>query len=141
MTSFSKNSPTALAEGKPGASVSVIARDTHLGGEIKGKGAVRIEGSVSGTVAIEAPLEVAERATVEAEVHASAVRVAGTVTGNITASELVELLGSAVVKGDITTPALHVVEGAKLEGRVQMKLERPSGKAVAGPEGNPQKAS
>jgi cytoskeletal protein CcmA (bactofilin family) len=65
------------------------------------------------------------RVQVEADVHATVVRVAGTVTGNVTGGELVELLASAVVKGDVAAPALHVVEGARLEGRVQMLLEKP----------------
>jgi cytoskeletal protein CcmA (bactofilin family) len=134
MAPLGKDSPASGQDPKHGVAVSVVARDTQLIGEIKGKGAVRVEGSVTGTVAIEAPLEVAERAHVEAEVHASAVRVAGTIVGNVAATELVELLASAVVKGDITTPALHVVEGARLEGRVQMKLDAPGGGVAPTPQ-------
>jgi cytoskeletal protein CcmA (bactofilin family) len=66
---------------------------------------------------------------VEADVRATVVRVAGTVTGNIAASELVELLASAVVNGDVIAPALHVVEGARLEGRVQMRAPQPGEEA------------
>jgi cytoskeletal protein CcmA (bactofilin family) len=54
------------------------------------------------------------------------VRIAGTLTGNVSASQLVELLASAVVKGDISAPALHVVLGAKLDGRIVMKTDKPS---------------
>ena len=107
------------------ATGTVIARETRVEGHISGNRAVRIEGFLKGTVRLQAPLEILEGAQVEADVHATVVRVAGTVTGNVTGGELVELLASAVVKGDVAAPALHVVEGARLEGRVQMLLEKP----------------
>jgi len=106
------------------AAVTVIARDTKLEGLLAGSGAVRLEGSVKGTVQLTAPLEVAEGATLEGEVHATVVQVSGSITGNINATARVELLASASVRGDVTTPALHVVEGAKLEGRVVMRADR-----------------
>jgi cytoskeletal protein CcmA (bactofilin family) len=111
---------TGGRDARQGTAASVVARETSVEGKISGGGAVRIEGTVKGGVHLEAPLEISVGAVVEAEVHATVVRVAGSVTGNITASELVELAASAHVKGDIAAPALHVVEGARLEGRVQM---------------------
>jgi cytoskeletal protein CcmA (bactofilin family) len=109
------------------AAATVIAREARVDGQISGRGAVRIEGRLKGSVLLEAPLEIVEGAEVEADIHGTSVRVAGTVTGNVTGSEVVELLATAVVKGDVAAPALHVVEGARLEGRVQMQLEKPSG--------------
>ena len=70
--------------------------------------------------------------------QATAIRVAGTVIGNITVTELAELLAGSVVKGDITAPALHVVEGARLEGRVHMQTDRAAG-AAPKPAGEPEK--
>ena len=40
--------------------------------------------------------------------------------GLLVARELAELLATAVVRGDLRAKALHVIEGARLEGRVQM---------------------
>jgi cytoskeletal protein CcmA (bactofilin family) len=116
----------------------VIARETKLVGEITGNRGVRIEGTAHGKIQLKAAVEIAEGAVVEAEIHATAVRIAGAVTGNVTASELVELLATSQVRGDVATPALRVVEGAKLEGRVQMKVEPPATKAV--PAGEPRPA-
>jgi cytoskeletal protein CcmA (bactofilin family) len=135
MAPFGKE--TAVVQEGRSAAVSTVARETRLVGELSGTQAVRVEGGVQGTVTLKAALEVAEQATVEAEVNATTVRVAGTVVGNITATELVELLASAVVKGDITTPALHVVEGARLEGRVLMRVETPASKPGARSPGKP----
>lgn len=127
MTPFGKEppspSPTPSAQPRSAQGVTVIARETRLSGELTGTRGVRIEGTVTGTVDLKAPFEVVEGAKVEAEVHATSVKIGGTVVGNVTATEVVELLASSVVKGDITSPTLHVVEGAKLEGRVQMRLD------------------
>jgi cytoskeletal protein CcmA (bactofilin family) len=109
--------------GKPASTVTVVAKETRLVGELTGSRGARIEGSFKGTVDLKAPLEVVEGAEVEAEVRATSVRIAGTVIGNVTATDLVELLASAVIKGDVTAPSLHMMEGARLEGRVQMRLE------------------
>jgi cytoskeletal protein CcmA (bactofilin family) len=118
---------TGRQEVREAAATTVLARETRLEGQVSGKRAVRVEGSLKGSVLLEAPLEVVAGAVVEADVRATVVRVAGAVTGNITAGELVELMASAVVKGDISTPALHVVEGARLEGRVEMRSQQASG--------------
>ncbi len=136
---FGKEQPSQPADLKSTAAITVIGRDTRLTGELSGSRAVRIEGSVQGKVELRATLEIAEGATVEAEVHATSVRIAGTVTGNITATQRVELLASARVKGDVGTPALHVVEGARLEGRVHMVSDAASaapGATASGPEKN-----
>ncbi|MFI5142904.1 MAG: polymer-forming cytoskeletal protein [Thermoanaerobaculales bacterium] len=113
------------------ATATLIARETRFEGLLAGSSPVRLEGSLKGTVQLAAPLDVAEGATLEGEVHATVVRVGGTLTGNVNASARVELLASASVRGDITTPALHVVEGAKLEGRVVMRVERDAALADA----------
>lgn len=122
---FGKDVTSPVVEPRHAANATLVARDTRFVGELTGGRSVRIEGVVQGKIDLKAPLEIAEGAVLEAEIHATAVRVAGAVTGNITAGELVELLASAVVKGDISSPALHVVEGAKLEGKVQMQAPPP----------------
>jgi len=123
---FGKEQPATGGDAKTPAAITVIGRDTRLVGEISGTRAVRVEGSLQGKVDLRATLEIMEGASVEAEVHATAVRAAGSVVGNITATQRVELLASARVKGDICTPAFHVIEGAKLEGRVHMLPDTPA---------------
>jgi len=112
------------------AGTSVVDRTTTLSGTLSGDRPVRVEGTVRGSIDLAAPLEIAGTAVVEAVVRATVVRVAGTVIGDINAVERVELAPTARVTGDITTPALHVVEGAQLDGRVVMV--RSSGGSSAG---------
>jgi cytoskeletal protein CcmA (bactofilin family) len=120
-------SSTQVSTPRPAAGVTVVARATTVAGELTGTGAVRVEGTVKGTVRLEAPFEVAEGAMVEAEVWATRVEVAGTVTGNLNASEVIVLAPTAWVRGDVSSPALQVVDGARLEGRVNMKRSSAAG--------------
>ena len=115
---MSKDAESRL-EGRPAA--TVIGRQSRCEGVLSGGGSVRIEGAFKGSIHLEATCEVADQAVVEADLHGTVVRVAGTVSGAVSAVKLVELLATAVVKGDVSAPALHVVEGARLEGRVEMK--------------------
>lgn len=133
MSPFGKDPQAHGADARHGATPTLVARDTRFEGALSGTAGVRVEGRVKGTVSLKAPLDVAAGATVEAEVQATSVRVAGTVVGNIVVTELAELLSGAVVKGDITAPALHVVEGARLEGRVHMQTERSAAGVPASP--------
>ncbi len=118
MPTFGRSGPPA---GDPRhGGITVVAKATAFSGELSGASPVRIEGAVRGTISLTAALEVAEGATVEAEVSATRVVVTGTVIGSISASEMVALESSGHVRGDVTCPALQVVEGAILDGRVTM---------------------
>ncbi len=112
-------SPEAI-DLKPRAALTVLARDTALTGEIEGSRPVRLEGVLKGSLQIKAAVDVAEGAVVHGDIHATVIRVAGQVSGDLHASELVELLATSAVKGNVHTPALHVIEGATLDGQVQM---------------------
>jgi cytoskeletal protein CcmA (bactofilin family) len=121
--------PTSETSATPAAGTSVIDRTTALTGTLSGDRPVRVEGTLRGSIELAAALEIAGTAVVEASVRATVIRVAGTVVGDLDAAERVELASTARVKGDITTPALHVVEGAQLDGRVIMR--RPAGGSSA----------
>ncbi len=122
---MAKDTDTMALDPRQAANVTLIARQTRVEGAITGGGAVRVDGDLAGSVRLDAPLDVVQGATVEADVQATVVRIAGKVTGNVTATQLVELLATAVVKGDIAAPALHVVQGATLDGRVLMDADHP----------------
>ncbi len=124
---MAKDTDATALDPRQAANTTLIARQSRIEGAITGGGAVRVDGGLKGTVMLDAPLEIVQGATVEAEVKATVVRIAGTLIGNVTATQLVELLASAVVKGDVSAPALHVVQGAKLDGRVVMKADQPAG--------------
>lgn len=126
MTVFGK-APPPLSDSRQGG-VTVIARGTVLTGELSGSAPVRVEGAVKGRISLTAALEVAEGARVEAEVTATRVVVAGTILGNVSASEMVSLESSGHLRGDVVCPALQVIEGATLDGRISMRQAAPAGK-------------
>ncbi len=121
MGAFGKSSDPTPPTPPQTSGATVIGTETSFVGEIKGSRPVRVEGRIKGTVDISSSLEIARGATVEAEVRATSVRISGQLTGNVEATELVELLATASITGDITTPSLHVIEGAEVDGRVTMK--------------------
>ena len=103
-----------------GGVATLIAKGTHVEGEIKGSGEVRIEGSVKGKLDCTSGVNVFQSGKVEGEVKAEVVTVAGTVNGNINGTAKIELAPTAVVEGDITSPRILIREGATFEGQVDM---------------------
>jgi cytoskeletal protein CcmA (bactofilin family) len=118
------SAPTSEKTAVADAGTSVIDRKASLTGTLSGARPVRVEGTVRGSIELAAALEIAATGLVEASVRATVVRVAGTVVGDVEATERVELEATARVRGNITAPALHVVEGALLDGRVIMHRNR-----------------
>ena len=100
--------------------VSIIARDLRVDGTLSSSSAIRIEGTVVGTIQAEHQVLVARRGTVEGDIHSQEAILDGEVVGSIFADGRVEVQASAVIHGDITTPSLSVEEGAVVRGQVHM---------------------
>lgn len=62
-------------------------------------------------------------ATLLGNIAAQTCSVSGTVKGNIAATEKLELKSTAVVEGNIQAPALHIEEGAVINGRIAVTQE------------------
>ena len=103
-----------------GSAVTLIARTSHVEGEIKGAGEVRIEGTVKGKLDCSAAVLVAEGGKVEAELKAETITISGRVSGNVIATQKIELTPTADVEGDINAPRILIREGATFEGQVFM---------------------
>ncbi|MGE5234813.1 MAG: bactofilin family protein [Acidobacteriota bacterium] len=121
MSPLGKDSGRSQGDARQAATTTTIARGARVNGEIGGGAPVRVEGELAGAIDVGGTVEIASGARVEADVRGTIVRVGGAVTGHVTASKLVELQATSHVVGDVTTPCLHVVEGATLEGRVHME--------------------
>jgi len=102
------------------SSVTLVAKTSHVDGEIKGAGEVRIEGTVKGKIDCSAAVIVAQGGTVEAELRAETTTIAGTLKGDAFISQRIELTSTARVKGDIRSPRILIREGAIFEGQVFM---------------------
>lgn len=102
-------------------SLSIVAKDLTIAGDLQAEGVVRIEGRVVGSVHAGDQVLISEGGIVEGDVFTREAVVAGRVHGSITGEERVELQASAVVHGDVTTRRLQVQEGGKVNGCVKME--------------------
>jgi cytoskeletal protein CcmA (bactofilin family) len=90
-------------------------------GELRAQEDVVIAGRIEGTIHIPGyTLMVHAGGQVDGDIHASQVVVAGRVTGMIVADDRIELRETARVGGDLSAPRLSMVDGAEVNGRVDM---------------------
>lgn len=117
-----KNTTPKVATAAPVARVTtVLGPGISWKGDLRGKGGVRIEGSLEGDVAIRGLVIVGETGRVTGEnIKADTVIVAGTVKGHITAQKL-EVRATGRVYGDVNISAFSTDEGAFLRGKVTME--------------------
>ena len=106
------------------ATVTLIAKTSHVEGSIKGAGTVHIEGTVKGKLDCSSSVLVAEGGKVEAELKAETITIAGKLKGDAIATQKIELTPTAEVEGDITAPRILIREGATFEGQVFMTTKK-----------------
>ena len=104
-----------------------LGDDTEFKGLLSFDGTVRIDGRFEGEVETKDNLIIGEHAKVRAEIKVGTIMIQGSFEGNITAEKKLHITSKGKVIGNITTPALHVEDGAVLEGAVSM-IKRDAGK-------------
>ena len=98
-----------------------IGAAVHIQGKLSGKEDVRIDGSITGEVVfVDHAVTISAGARVDAEITAKAVVVHGTVVGNVTASKVISVSKTGSVEGDLRAPSIALVEGARVQGRIEM---------------------
>ena len=109
--------------GGPHASEGItrIGKGVVIEGEVKAVENLVIDGKVDGTIELlQHVLTVGPTGRVKAELSAKSVVVLGKVSGSIRASERVSIGETGSVEGAISAPRLVMVDGAQLQGRVDM---------------------
>ena len=135
------SNPKQRAGASNGPNITMIAKSTHIEGEIKGAGEVRIEGTIKGRIDCSATVFIDQNGQVEGEIKAETVIIAGTVKGDILGSQKLELTQTARVEGDITSPRILIREGATFQGQVFMTGRKgPKKPEPAGAKDEPPKA-
>lgn len=120
---FSKKNDSAKF---PGATpvervTSVIGPGINWHGDLKGRGGVRIEGTLEGEVAVRGLIVIGETGRLTCEnLQADTVIVSGVVKGNITCGKL-EIRATGRIWGDVVTTAFTTEEGAFLRGLMRME--------------------
>jgi len=101
--------------------LSIIAPDLAVTGDLRAESVVRIEGRVAGNVVTGGQILLSQGGVVEGNLETREAILAGEVHGNVTATERVEIQPTAVIHGDIITPRLLIQEGGRLNGAIRME--------------------
>ena len=100
---------------------SVLGPGINWKGDLRGKGGVRIEGTLEGEIAVRGLIIVGETGRVTCpRFQADTVIVAGVVNAEIIAQKL-EIRATGRVYGDVTVQSFSTEEGAFLRGKVTME--------------------
>ncbi|MBL8033254.1 MAG: polymer-forming cytoskeletal protein [Leptospiraceae bacterium] len=99
---------------------SYVGQGDSFHGDFQLTGALRVDGTVSGTVRSTSQVIIGPAGHIKTNVEAESVIVSGRVDGNIYALDFVHLLKNARVMGDIVAANLLVDEGVIFEGRAKI---------------------
>lgn len=111
---FSSSSPVERV-------TTVLGPGINWKGDLRGKGGVRIEGTLEGEIAVRGMVIIGETGRVTCQqFKADTVIVAGSVNSQIVAEKL-EIRATGRVYGDVTTQSFSTEEGAFLRGKVTME--------------------
>jgi len=105
--------------------MAILGKGAHLRGRIAGDGDLRVEGVISGDVALKGHLTVESGAEIVADVEARSVIVDGAIEGDIAAIESVAIRAGARVSGAIRGSSISIEEGANVSGRIDADFELP----------------
>lgn len=118
---------------------TLIGAGTHVDGNIRFSGGLRVDGEVRGDVIAEpgAPstLVVSEHGRVSGQVSVTHLVVNGKITGPVRASEYLELQGKADITGDVEYKTMEIHWGAVISGKL-VHADDTSDKVVALKAGN-----
>lgn len=100
--------------------LSIIAKDLTVLGDLSTEGVVKIEGKVKGTIRANTQALIAPGALVQGDLHTAEAVIGGRVEGNVHASDRVEVQATAEVQGDVFTRRIVVLEGGSVNGSIKM---------------------
>ncbi|WP_373057258.1 polymer-forming cytoskeletal protein [Zunongwangia sp. H14] len=97
-----------------------IAAGTLIKGEITGKGAFRIEGTLEGNLTTQGKVVIGKGGIINGKLECENADVEGRITGNLHVKEVLSLRSSAIIDGEVTTGKLAVEPGAKFNASCAM---------------------
>jgi len=107
------------------AGSAILGKGAQIRGRIAGDGDLRVEGAISGDVALTGDLVVSDGAEIVADVQARAVVVEGVIEGDISATSSVAIRAKARVSGAIRGTSISIEEGANVSGRIDAEFDLP----------------
>lgn len=126
MAIFSSNNPRSdetpaqLRRRSDHTSLSIVAKDLTVTGDLNTEGVVKVEGQVKGIIRATTQVLLAPGALVVGDIHTAEAIIGGRVEGNVHASDRVEVQATAEIQGDVLTRRIVVLEGGSVNGSLKM---------------------
>lgn len=126
MAIFSSNNPRGdeppaqLRRRSDHTSLSIVAKDLTVTGDLNTEGVVKVEGKVKGIIHATTQVLLAPGALVVGDIHTAEAIIGGRVEGNVHASDRVEVQATAEIQGDVLTRRIVVLEGGSVNGSLKM---------------------
>ena len=140
---MAKNDRTTPAT-SPEAVISIIGVGMTVTGDIETDGALRIEGTVNGSVRAGKAVVIGKEGLVDGNIYTQDAVIAGRVLGSLNAVSRLELQSTSHISGEIEARRMQLEEGATVQGQVSVgesqaeSLDEPSTREKAGSQGTPE---
>jgi cytoskeletal protein CcmA (bactofilin family) len=103
--------------------VTVLSVDCALEGKLTTRGAVRMEGAMSGALTAEGPVSVGAGARILGEVRAETLTVSGRIHGIVVVRSHLQVQASGSVRGYARYATLGVERGGVVDGNATLQVE------------------
>ena len=97
-----------------------IAKGTHIQGDIKTEGVLRVDGTLIGSVESTGKVVVGPTGRIEGSISCTSANVSGEVKAKLIVKDLLQLQASAKLQGEITVGKLAIEPGATFTGTCSM---------------------
>ncbi|HEY4156678.1 MAG TPA: polymer-forming cytoskeletal protein [Polyangiaceae bacterium] len=101
------------------AETSLISRGTVVRGNVRGSGALEIQGRVEGDVTVTGDVLLGEAGAIRGNVSGESLTILGQVQGDLRGTEAVLVERGAKVAGDLSAPKIGIATGALVRGLVR----------------------
>jgi cytoskeletal protein CcmA (bactofilin family) len=101
--------------------LTILGEDFECEGNIKCKSTARIEGKITGDIAVKKGIILGEKGIVKGNIDTETAVIFGTVNGNVKVKHL-EIKETGTINGDVKTENLIVEMGGKYNGKLEMKI-------------------
>ena len=101
---------------------SFIGSGTEFQGELNVNGIIRVDGHFVGKMNV-GTLILSETGVIKGEVSAKKIIIGGRVEGNLRVQEIVEIKATGKVFGNIFTKKISIMEGANVNGNIEMEAD------------------
>ena len=106
--------------------VTVIAAAAELQGDLRVRGALRVEGAVYGNVRADGPMSLGPDARIVGEVRATNLAVGGRIDGIVHVRDHLHVLSGGIVRGHARYQSLQIERGGVMDGSTAPSADFPA---------------